>query len=264
VSGQHADSNNAESHANLLAKAIVWMYSPDHQYPMQSILRDFLLSFCPAKVRKTWRPSSQLTVLRAAMWGGAGQFVLTTLVLTVQFKHYFTARFQQIARHIEGVNSTGEAVVTVLVVLGFLFHPLSFFLLCLAFEGAVRFIGGLVTAEVVPSLLVFAYFKLSDSISRSINWQRMGPPVADAVERLPGSRIRISSAAVKAGWNSSVTIGIDGQWFEVEREEHAQPPRPYVYFLRPAPPGKILRGYQEYHAAPPETVATRMPDADLT
>ena len=91
----------------------------------------------------------------------------------------------------------------------------------------------------------------------------MGPPVADAVERLPDTRIRIASAAVKAGWNSSVTISIDGRWFEVEREEHAQPPHPYVYILRPAPPGKVLRGYQEYSNATPETVAMKTPDAGL-
>ena len=168
------------------------------------------------------------------------------------------------APFMDGVNSTGEAVVTILVVLEFLFHPLSFFLLYLAFEGAVRFIGSFVTAEIVPSLLVFAFFKLSGSISRSISLQRMSPPVEDAVERLPAGRIRIASAAVKAGWNSSVTIGINGQWFEVEREEHAQPPRPYVYFLRPAPPGKVLRGYQEYADAPPETLAMKTPDAGLT
>lgn len=92
----------------------------------------------------------------------------------------------------------------------------------------------------------------------------MGPPVEDAIERLSGDRLRISSAAVKTGWNASATIGIDGKWFEVEREEHAQPPRPYVYFLRPTPPGKILRGYQEYHAATLETIAMNTPDADLT
>jgi hypothetical protein len=239
------------------------MYSPDHHYFMESFLRDFLLSFCPAKIRQALRPSSQLTVLRAGMLGGAAQLVLATLVLIVQFKHYIIARFQQIAPHMDGVNSTGEAVVTVLVVFEFLFHPLSFFLLYLAFEGAVRFIGSLVTAEIVPSLLVFVFFKLSDSISRSIRRQRMGPPAEDALERLPDDRIRISSAAVKTGWNSSVTIGIDGKWFEVEREEHDQPPRPYIYFLRPAPPGKIMRGYQEYHAAPPETIAMKTPDADL-
>jgi hypothetical protein len=97
--------------------------------------------------------------------GGAAQLVLTTLVLIVQFKHYFIARSQQMAPHMDGVNSTGEAVVTILVVLEFLFHPLSFFLLYLAFEGAVRFIGSLVTAEIVPSLLVFLFFKLSSNVT---------------------------------------------------------------------------------------------------
>jgi hypothetical protein len=92
----------------------------------------------------------------------------------------------------------------------------------------------------------------------------MGAPVEDAVERLPDNRIRIASAAVKAGWNSSITIGIDGQWFEVEREEHTQPPRPHVYFLRPAPPGKILRGYHEYHLAPAGTAAMKTRNAGLT
>lgn len=197
------------------------------------------------------------------MWGGAA-CLITTLVLIAQCKHYFIARSQQMAPHMSGVNSTGEAVITALVVLEFLFHPLSFFLLYVALEGAVRFIGSFITAEVVPSLFVFLLFKIFDSTSQSIRRRRAGPPVADTLERLMDGRIRISSAAPKDGWNSSVTIGIDGQWFELEREEHAQPPRPYVYVLRPAPPGKILRGYQEYDASTPETLGTKTPDANLT
>jgi len=198
------------------------------------------------------------------MWGGAAQFLLMAIVLIVQFKHFLILRLQQAAPHMDGVNSTGEAVITVLFAIEFLFHPLSFFLLYVALEGGVRFIGGLVSSEVIPSLLVFLFFKISDSTSQSISRQRMGPLVADAVERLPDTRIRIASAAAKAGWNSSVTIGIDGQWFEVEREEHVQLPRPYVYVLRPTPPGKILRGYQEYTASTLETIAMKAPNTDLT
>jgi len=228
---------------------------------MQSILRDFLLSFCPAKVRQAWRPSSQLTVLRAAMCSGAAQFLLVTLVLIAQFKSYFIARSHQIAPHMDGVNSTGEAVVTALILLEFLFQPLSFFLLYLALEGAVRFLGSLVTDEIVPSLLVFLFFKITDSTSRSVRRRRQGPSVTDAVEWLPKGRIRIASASAKTGLNSSITIGIDGTWFEIEREEHGQPPRSYRYVLRPASPGKILRGYQEYEAVAPHVVATNTQDA---
>ena len=78
--------------------------------------------------------------------------------------------------------------------------------------------------------------------------------MADAVERLPDNRIRISSAAAEGWMELQRHYWHRWQWFEVEREEHAQPPRPYVYVLRPAPPGKILRGYQEYHAAALETI----------
>jgi len=184
-----------------------------------------------------------------------------TFVLIAQFENYFAARSQQMAPHMDGVNSTGSAVITALVVLEYLLHPLSLLLLYIALEGAVRLIGSLITAEVVPSLFVFLLFKIS-ATSRSIRRHR--PSVADILERLPDSRIRISSAEPKAGWSSSVTIGIDGQWFEVEHTERVQPPRPYVYVLRPAPPGKVLRGYQEYSDAALETVAIKTPDAGLT
>jgi|ERR1700731_5473951 len=216
---------------------------------MQSTFRDFLLSFCPARSREARRPSSQLTVLRAAIWSGGGQFLVITLVLIVQFKEYFVARSQQLAPRLEGSNETGQAIVTAMVALEFLFHPFSLFLLYLALEGAVRFLGGIITAEIVPSLLVFLFFKISDSTSQSISRRRNGPPVADAMERLADGRIRIASATLKVGWNTSVTIGIDGQWFEVEREEPAPLPYSCAYVLRPSPPGKVLRGYQEYDAS---------------
>lgn len=188
------------------------------------------------------------------MCSGAGQLLITTLVLISQFKNYFIARSHQMVPNMDGVNSTGVAVVSALVVLEFLFQPLSFFLLYLALEGAVRFFGSLVTAEIVPSLLVFLFFRISDSTSRSVRRRRQGPAVADVVEWLANGRIRIASTSAKAGWNSSITIGIDGKWFEIEREDRSLPPRPYMYVLRPAPPGKILRGYQEYEAAVPQVV----------
>ena len=91
----------------------------------------------------------------------------------------------------------------------------------------------------LSSNFLIQHHDLSAGAAKVLPWQMHGTasrqPDTDCFMLLP-----------KTGWNSSITIGIDGQWFEMEREEHAQPPRPYVYVLRPAPPGKILRGYQEY------------------
>jgi hypothetical protein len=216
---------------------------------MYSILRDFLLSFCPAGIRRQRMPGSQLTVLRSATWGGLAQLLLAALFLIVRLKRHFVLRTQQLGPHLAGSNETGQAIVALIVFLDFMIHPLSLLLLYLAIEGLVRFAGGMITGEIVPNLLVSLYFKTANSTSRSLA-RRHGPaPMADIADRLPDGRIRISCTNRKAGWNSSITVGIGGQWFEVESEEQAPPPRAFVYVLRPASPGKVLRGYQEYDAA---------------
>ena len=227
---------------------------------MHSILRDFLLSFCPAGTRGRHRPGSQLTVLRSATWGGLAQLLLAALFLIVRLKRHFVLRTQQFGPHMAGSNETGQAMVALIVFLDFLIHPLSLLLLYLAIEGLVRFAGGIITGETVPNLLVSLYFKTADSMSRSLARRRSAAPVADIADRLADGRIRISSASQKTGWNSSITVGIGGQWFEVESEEQAPPPRTFMYVLRPASPGKVLRGYQEYDAASLDT--TKVADTD--
>jgi hypothetical protein len=207
-------------------------------------------------------PGSQLTVLRCATWGGLAQFLLAALFLLMGLKSHFVLRAQQLGPHLAGSNETGQAIIALIVVLDFLIHPLSLLLLYLASEGLVRFAGGLITGEIVPNLLVSLYFKTADSVSRSSARRRSPPPVPDIAERLAGGHIRISSASRKAGWNSSITIGIGGQWFEVDSEEQAPPPRAFVYLLRPASPGKVLRGYQEYDAVALETIAVKTSAAD--
>ena len=229
---------------------------------MHSILRDFLLSFCPAAIRRRLRPGSQLTVLRSATWGGLAQALLAGFILVVRLKNHFVLRAQQLGPHIAGSNETGQTIIAGIVLLDFLIHPLSLLLLYLAIEGFIRFAGGLITGEIVPNLLVSLYFKTADSVSRSSARRRGAPAVPDIAERLADGRIRIFSAGQKAGWNSSVTIGIGGQWFELESEAQAPLPRAFTYVLRPASPGKVLRGYQEYDAANLKAAAVRTSAAD--
>lgn len=216
---------------------------------MQNFFRDFLLSYCPTAVRRTFPPESTLRVLRAATWGGLAQLLVAGLVLIVRLKSHYVVRAQQLAPRIAGSNETGQAVIIAIVTLEYLIHPLSLFLLYLAIEGLVRFIGGLITNETVPSLLVFLGFRAVDSFSRSRDQRQRGPLLADILDYIPEGRIRITSSSAKPGWNASITIGISGKWFEVEREEAGAPPRSFIYVLRPASPGKVLRGYQEYDPA---------------
>jgi hypothetical protein len=213
---------------------------------MQSFLRDFFLSYCPAATRRRLRPSSTLTVLRAATWSGLAQSLLAGLLFLIRLKAYFVLRAHQLGPYIAGKSDAVQAGATVVVVLEYLLHPLGFFLVYLTIEGLIRFIGGLITSEIVPSLLVFLGVRAADSWTRLQERRRAAPPLPDTLDYLSDGHVRIASQAAKPGWNASITIGLNGQWMEVEREEQGLAPRSFVYILRPASTGRILRGYQEY------------------
>jgi hypothetical protein len=129
------------------------------------------------------------------------------------------------------------------------FHPLALLQLYLAAEGFIRFVGGVAASEVVPSLPVVLFFKIRKYLQERRIRRDLKPllSIPDSLERLfDGERLRIKTSIAKTGWNASMTIGVDGEWYEVEREERGAFPQAYVYILRRAPAGKILRAYDQY------------------
>ena len=217
--------------------------------PMLSALRDTLLSFCPAAVRRAVPPELPVRTLRSATWSGLAQFFLAAFVLLVRFKSYFVLRTHELAPHVGGATEVIEAGMAVFIALEYLAHPLSLLLFYLTIEGLARFAGGLVTAEVIPSFLVFFGFKVREMAKRRRHNREHAALPADMLESLPDGRLRISCARPRQRWNSSITIAVHGAWFEVESCESGAPPRPSVYTLRPAPAGKVLRGFEEYDVA---------------
>lgn len=229
---------------------------------MPGILRDFLLSFCPATFRRAVRPESPQRTLHAATWGGLAQFFLAALALIVQLKAYFVWRAHELAPYIAGKNEAVQTGAVIIVTLEYLLHPLAALSLYLAIEGLFRFMAGLVSGEVLPSFLVVLAIKVGNFSSRLSERRQKMSLVPDTVENLSDGRVRIASAGSKSNWNASITIGLQGQWFEVESIEQGAPPRVYVYLLRPAPQGKILRGYEEYDLASAlKTYAASRPSA---
>jgi hypothetical protein len=218
---------------------------------MLSLLRDLLLSFCPAGLRRIYPPESPLRMLRAATWGGLAEFFLASLALVFGFQRYFVLRAQQMAPQVTGTTEVLQTGIAMIVIFEYLIHPLSLLLLYLAIEGLVRFFAGITTGEPLPNLGVALAFKITQWVAMGKDKQRRQSAslVPDLVETLPGGRIRIACARARSNWNASITLGLHGEWFEVEREEQGPPPRSFVYLLRPAPLGKILRGYEEYDAA---------------
>jgi hypothetical protein len=102
---------------------------------------------------------------------------------------------------------------------------------------------------------VSAAFKLLDLKRRREEARRLATLPQDVVEQLPGNCLRIATARLHPTWNTNVTIGIQGEWYEVTREEMGEPPRMYVYLLSPVPPGRVLRRYEEYEV--PATISER-------
>jgi hypothetical protein len=140
------------------------------------------------------------------------------------------------------VQSTALLVAT----LEFLIYPLSLILLYFAAEGMARFAAGLVSSQVVPSLPVFLAFRLAEQKRQRRETARLQSLPPDTVEFLAEGRVRIASAHRRENWNASVTIGIGGQFHEIEHKEPALPGRPFVFVLKPAGAGRALRGYEEY------------------
>lgn len=224
---------------------------------MPDALRDFLLSFCPARIRQAFPPESSLRTLHSATWGGLSQFFLAGLAVIIQLKAYFIYRSHQLAPQIGGMSDAVQAGATVVVLLEFFIHPLPALCTYLSIEGLVRFMAGLTAGEVLPSLPVVLAFKIKTFVEQRDRKKQDEPPVPDTLENCSDGCLRITSARDKANWNASITISVDGQWFEVERAEATgASPRIYVYCLRPAPLGKILRGYEEYDVASAVRIGT--------
>jgi hypothetical protein len=219
---------------------------------MPPFLHDSLLSFCPAAVRKIFRPESPHQTLRAATWLGLAQFLLLAYVTLLRFLEFFAMRARQLAPHLAGASGKVQSGAAIIIALEFLIHPTSILLLYLTFEGIVRFAAGLVAEEVVPSLPVVVVFWIFTAVRRKGEDRRNRQLPPDAVEVLPGHRLRIASARHKPRWNASITISIGGEWYEVEGEETGSGQHPFVYILRCTPPSKILRGYEEYDVASAE------------
>ncbi|HKF21860.1 MAG TPA: hypothetical protein VKE93_09835 [Candidatus Angelobacter sp.] len=220
---------------------------------MRELLRDVGLSFCPASVRNIYRPRSPSRVLLAAVLTGALQAFLFFKLFLAGYLSFLALRIRQLEGPFQRMNQTTQAwFMVVLSVEYLLFHPLGLACAYLSLEGLIRFIGGVATSEVVPSLPVVLVFKINDYVRRRKERRAVEPSAAipDSFEVLAdGECLRVAAARPKPHWNISLTIGIRGECYEVEREERGTAPRVYVYILRRAPIGKALRGYEEYDPA---------------
>lgn len=218
---------------------------------MPSALRDLLLSFCPAAARRDLRPESPSRVVFAATWIGLLQFFVFGYLLALRYSHFVSARANLWGPVLGKTSEIFQSGTLIIVTLEFLIYPVSLLLLYLCVEGAARFATGLIGSDVLPSLPVVLAFKIKSYIRNRRQQERVRQLPPDTVTALPDGRLRIATAHSRPSWsNPNLTIAIHGEHYELERMDKAALPRPFVFFLRRAPEGKILRTYEEYDAPP--------------
>jgi hypothetical protein len=115
-----------------------------------------------------------------------------------------------------------------------------------AIEGFVRFAAGVITSEVVPSLPIVLGYKIIAGSQRRKEMARLRSLPPDQLQALSADKIQIASAQPKPGWTTMATITIGERWYEIESERSGPAPLSWIYVLRPAPAGKILRRLERY------------------
>jgi hypothetical protein len=213
---------------------------------MRELVRDFLLSFFPSRARLAFRPESTHRVVAFATWGGLAQFACFSLLLWLRYRSFILGRLKEWAPYLTGTAGQIQGTAVMVSTLEFLIYPVSLLLVYFALEGLARFVTGLIGSEVLPSLPVSLAFGLIERRRQRREAERLASLPADTVEFLAEGRVRIASARSRPTWNSGITIGIRGEFCEIENKEPGMPGRPFVFVLRPAPAGKALRAYEEY------------------
>lgn len=215
---------------------------------LSSLLRDTALSFLPESMQAIHRPHSTVTLVRATTITGMLQFLIFAVLTILRFKAFALLRRQQWSPVIGGASDAIQVTAMLILTLEFLIHPLSIVLVYFSIEGLTRFISGLVLEHPLGTLPAFlaAKFLARRREKQATDYAKRQPP--DLVEFTSGGEhVRIASCLPKPTWNASITIGIQGEWYLVEREETGAYPHVYIYVLKRAPMGRVLRGYEEYN-----------------
>lgn len=147
------------------------------------------------------------------------------------------------AQHTMGFMTTVE----------YLIQPFTLVLLYFTFEGAVRLLAGLVTGEVVGTLPLQGVAWLHGKVeARWAEW-KLGPRIVDLVQKGDGAAydLRILSCRPKKTWDRMMTIVFLEEFYELVGEERGPLPRQFIYLLRRAPEGKVIRGHHYYRPDEP-------------
>lgn len=128
----------------------------------------------------------------------------------------------------------------------FLVHPITWMILYLGFEGAVRALTALASNETMGTLPLWALEKVYRVITTSRRFAQI-PLVPDEITGGGSFDLQIASCRARRDWKYPFTIHYGGAYFQVMAEKFISAgPRPHIYSFQRLPAGEIASGLQEY------------------
>ncbi len=222
---------------------------------MWVLLAGIVVSLLPRQYRNQWSLASTANFRKATVLSGLAEAVVCLLLYAGGYLVFIQHRVGTIAdaamkRGAEDALASPAAQYGAgyVSLIEYVFSPLSLLLCYFALEGTLRTLSAAVTEETHGTLPLYV---LAWGIERVGKWRAeraLGSPVADEVQCLYRSDfdLAIASCRQKTTWDRLLTIEFEELLYELAETTRGSPPRPFVYWLRKIPPGKLIRALHHY------------------
>ena len=223
---------------------------------MFRLLLDALVSLLPKSYRSWWGWATGADFCHATILSGVIEAVLCGGIYLGRYIYFIQYRIGTIADAAMKRGGGEEVLASQAAQFGmgfatlaeYVFSPLSLLLCYFALEGTLRAFTAALTEDTPGTLPLHL---LGWSIERVQGWRAekaLGPRVADEVQRFMGIDYDLGIASCRPEkWGRVLTIEFEEKFYEVCEVKRGVPPRPYLYFLRENPEGKVIRGPHHYH-----------------
>jgi len=219
---------------------------------MKSLLRDIVLSYAPAELRRLFPPGSTERLRIIALSGGLLQFLIALVWLLVRAQKFMALQYARWSPVLPLDENLLLGAPFFIFFLSYLLYPGSLVLVYFGGEGVLRWLLAFLTGDLLPSGPVALGWRVFRTFHRRrAEKVRLETALPDKVESFEnGDRLLISCSFPRPHWNASITISIGGENYEVEKSRPGMSPYACLYVLRKASPVKIRRGFEVYE--PPQ------------
>jgi hypothetical protein len=220
------------------------------------LLLGTMVSLLPKSYRSCWEWATSADFRSATILSGIIETVLCGGIYIGRYIYFLQYRVGTIA-DAAMKRAGGEELLAAqaaqygmgfVTLVEYVFSPLSLLLCYFVLEGTLRAFTAALTKDTPGTLPLHI---LGWSIERVQRWRTekaLGPRVVDEVRRFTGTSYDLGIASCRPKkWGRLLTIEFEGKFYELCEKKRGVPPRPYRYFLREYPEGKVIRGPHHYH-----------------